>query len=219
MPTGFFKHQDLPRLATLRFVHRQSVAPIKQIADLTRAQSVDLLQRSVPAKLMRADASATESNVATLVFEVVVDPDVIDGTVISNQAYVSAIDAEIVDQPSDDPRTPLADDPTRDVVGNAPLLFAAKNVAIGVDQGTPGIVDPGDVLHYTITVYNSGAMPATGVVLADGVPADTTYVADSLRLNGLPANQPDGGVSPLVAGIPIRSSDLTPPLPGPGRGP
>ena len=50
------------------------------------------------------------------------------------------------------------------------------------------------------------------------MPANTTYVANSTRLNGLPVGQPDGGVSPLAAGIKISSSDLTPPLPGPGAG-
>jgi uncharacterized repeat protein (TIGR01451 family) len=167
---------------------------------------------------MRADASETGSNVATIVFDVVVDAGVVDGTVISNQAFVSAVGQGISDRPSDDPRTPIADDPTRDVVGNSPLLFAAKSVALLVDAGAPGIVDPGDVLHYTITVYNTGAVAATGVVVADSVPANTAYVADSTTLNGLPVGQPDGGVSPLVAGIPISSSDLTPPLPGPGQG-
>ena len=168
---------------------------------------------------MRADATATESNVATVVFDVIVDEGVIDGTVISNQAFVSAIDAGISDHPSDDPRTPMPDDPTRDVVGNAPLLFAPKDVAIGVDEGTRGLVDPGDVLHYTISVHNSGAVPATGVsTLADSVPANTTYVEDSLTLNGLPVGRPDAGVSPLVAGIPISSADLTPPLPSTGAG-
>jgi uncharacterized repeat protein (TIGR01451 family) len=167
---------------------------------------------------LRADASATASNVATIVFDVVVSPSVINGTVVSNQGFVSAPAGSVADQPSDDPRTPIADDPTRNVVGNLPLLFAAKRVAIGVDAGAPGIVDPGDVLHYTITVSNSGAVPATGVSLTDAVPANTTYVADSLTMNGLPVGQPDGGVSPLVAGIPISSADLTPPLPGPGAG-
>ncbi len=87
-----------------------------------------------------------------------------------------------------------------------------------VDQGTPGVVDPGDVLRYTISVQNSGTIAATGVVLRDAVPANTTYVADSTLLNGLPVGQPDGGVSPLAAGINISSSDLTPPLPGAGAG-
>ena len=54
-------------------------------------------------------------------------------------------------------------------------------------------------------------------MLRDDVPANTTYVADTLTLNGLPVGQPDGGVSPLVAGISISSADLTPPLPAPAR--
>ena len=145
-------------------------------------------------------------------------PDLVDGTVISNQAFVSAVDFGIVDYPSDDPRTPIVNDPTRDVVGNAPLLFATKAAALLNDLSSPGIVDPGDTLRYTITIYNNGAIPATNVLLADNVPPNTTYVADSMTLNGLPVGQPDNGTSPLGAGIYVSSTDLTPPLPTtPGR--
>ena len=61
------------------------------------------------------------------------------------------------------------------------------------------------------------ATPATGVVLKDPVPANTTYVANSTLLNGLPVGQPDGGAFPLASGINISSSNLTPPLPGPAQ--
>jgi len=158
------------------------------------------------------------NNVATIVFDVVVYPDAPDGTVISNQAFVSAIDYGIADVPSDDPRTEIPDDPTRDIVGNFPLLFAPKSAALEVDLGSPGIVDPGDVLRYTITMYNNGTVPATVVELIDVVPADTTYVPDSVTLNGLAVGQPDGGVFPLIDGIPVSSTDLTPPLPNDGEG-
>src|SRR5262249_61322102 len=104
------------------------------------------------------------------------------------------------------------------IVGNHALLYAVKSVALSVDLGTPGVVDPGDTLHYTITVQNSAAIAATGVVLKDAVPTNTTYVANSTLLNGLPVGQPDGGVAPLASGINISSSDLTPPLPGAGGG-
>jgi large repetitive protein len=167
---------------------------------------------------MPADASAPPANVATITFDVVISPAVPDGTVISNQGFVHTPTSGLPDQPSDDPRTATPNDPTRDVVGNLPLLYATKTAALLVDLGTPGVVDPGDTLRYTITVTNSAAIPATGVVLTDGVPANTTYVPDSTRLNGLPVGQPDGGVAPLASGINISSSNLTPPLPGPGGG-
>ena len=167
---------------------------------------------------MRADATATQTNVATFTFDVIVDPAAIDGTVISNQSFVSSVNGNVVDTPSDDPNTPVLNDPTRNVVGYRSLLFAAKRAALQVDNGTAGVVDPGDVLRYTITVYNTGAIAATGAVLQDAIPANTTYVANSLTLNGLPVGQPDGGVSPMIAGVNISSSDLTPPLPGAGQG-
>ncbi|MFW2403720.1 MAG: hypothetical protein ACN4GT_03060, partial [Gammaproteobacteria bacterium] len=165
--------------------------------------------------VMRANVA---NNVATIAFDVVVDPDTPDGIVLSNQAFLSAPAQGIANQPSDDPRTEILDDPTMDIVGRLPLLFATKSAALQVDATSPGIVDPGDVLRYTITVYNNGTVPATVVELFDDVPVNTTYVADTLTLNGAPVGQPDGGVFPLAARLPISSSDLTPPLPGTGEG-
>ncbi|HEX7079475.1 MAG TPA: hypothetical protein VF329_00475 [Gammaproteobacteria bacterium] len=173
---------------------------------------------ATPGTLHAVGPAAPGSHVATVVFDVVVSADAIDGTVISNQGFVSAPAKGVVDQPSDDPDTPTADDPTRDIVGNLPLLFAAKSAALENDLGTPGIVDPGDVLRYTIAIENTGNVPATLAELSDTVPANTTYVADSLTQNGLPVGQPDGGVFPLAAGIAVSSSDSTPPVPGAGEG-
>jgi uncharacterized repeat protein (TIGR01451 family) len=195
-------------------------APVADVAGLSPLVSGMLIHppgNPTPGT-MPADASASPPNVATITFDVVVSPTVPNGTVISNQGFVTAVTGGVVNQPSDDPDTSTPNDPTRDVVGNFPLLYASKTVVLLVDLGTLGVVDPGDTLRYTITVQNSGTIPATGVVLTDGVPANTTYVADSTRLNGLPVGQPDGGVSPLASGIDLSSSDLTPPLPGPGAG-
>jgi uncharacterized repeat protein (TIGR01451 family)/fimbrial isopeptide formation D2 family protein len=157
-------------------------------------------------------------NVAVITFDVLVDRNVPDGTVLSNQAFVSAAPNSILNLPSDDPRTDIPDDPTRDVVGNVPLLYAEKSVELATDNNTTGIVDPSDTLLYTITVYNNGFVPATDVVLTDAVPANTTYIEDTTTLNGVDAGRPDGGVFPLIAGLPISSGDLTPPLPLPGAG-
>ena len=158
---------------------------------------------------MRADNAPAAANVATVIFDVMVDPAAMNGLIIENQGFVSGDGAGSgpqPDQPSDDPDTPVPDDPTRDVVGNLPLLYAHKTVVISQDFGTPGIVDPGDVLLYTIDISNTGAISATGVVLTDNVPANTTYAADSLRLNGAFLG-PDGGVSPLIAGQTVQSGD------------
>ena len=172
------------------------------------------------ARVMNADPTGTiPSSVATVTFDVEVNSDVVDGTIIANQGFVNANGSgsgPVSAEPSDDPNTAILDDPTRDVVGNLPLIDAHKTVELLNDS--TGIVNPTDVLRYTIAITNTGAIPATGVVFTDAVPADTSYMADSVFLNGLPVSQPAGGVSPLISGIDISSSDLTPPLPGAGQG-
>ncbi len=172
------------------------------LSPLVKGMSIHSPAVPTPGMVLAGPASS-QANVATVTFAVVVDRGAINGTVISNQAFVTAPNQGIVDYPSDDPDTPAPDDPTRDVVGDMPLIYAEKRAALSVDQGTPGVVDPGDVLRYTITVQNSASTPATGVILRDSVPANTTYLADSTRLNGAPFGQPDAGVSPLVAGVNI----------------
>ena len=194
-----------------------AVADLSGVSPLVNGLAIHAPENATPGA-MRADASTTTSNVATITFDVVVNADVVDGTIISNQSFVSAVANGVVDYPSDDPTTSVLNDPTRDIVGALPLLYAEKRAVLQVDLGSPGVVDPGDVLRYTITAYNNGSVAATGVILRDAVPANTTYVADSLYLNGLAVGQPDGGASPLISGIDVSSADLTPPLPGAGQG-
>src|SRR5882672_1308875 len=92
-----------------------------------------------------------------------------------------------------------------------PRLYAEKAAALQVDLGSPGIVDAGDVLRYTIRIHNNGVLPVTQAVLRDVVPINTTYVADTMTLNGQPVGRPDGGTSPLIAGVDLSS-------PGAGAG-
>ena len=194
-----------------------AVADVGGTSPLVGGMPISAASATTPGALP-VDTAGDPGNVATVTFDVIVDPSAIDGTVIANQGFVSALADGVADVPSDDPDTAVPNDPTRDVVGNLPLLYAEKRVVLFGDQGSPGVVDPGDVLRYTITIQNSGSTAATGVVLTDGVPTNTTYVANSTQLNGLVVGQPDGGVSPLASGIDVSSSDLTPPLPGPGNG-
>jgi uncharacterized repeat protein (TIGR01451 family) len=171
--------------------------------------------------VMPADASAAAADTATITFEVKISASVVDGTVISNQGFVDGSGAgsgPFPEQPSDDPTTPVLNDPTRVVVGNVPLVYALKTVKLFVDNNGDGFVDPGDVLRYTITLTNSAATPATGVVLTDAVPANTTYVANSTTLNGSAVADPGAGVSYLANGMGVVSSGLTPPSPPSGGG-
>ncbi len=89
---------------------------------------------------MRADSSATTTNVATITFSVVVDANVVNGTVISNQAFVTGQgvgSGPFPTQQSDDPSTDVFGDPTQNIVGNLPILDVQKTVAAELnDAGT-----------------------------------------------------------------------------------
>ena len=159
------------------------------------------------AGLLRADASG--ATVATATFDVVVNSSVVEGTLIANQGFVTGTgegSGPFIERPSDDPTTPVVDDPTLDIVGNLPRVDAHKIVSIAVDANGNGAADPGDTLRYTIVVGNFGAVPATGVVLTDGVPQYTAYVANSVTLNGAAMADPAAGVSPLIGGVPLNSA-------------
>ena len=97
---------------------------------------------------MPGSASSTQSNVATITLDVVVNPNTPSGTVISNQGFVSAAG---VNQPSDDPRTPAANDPTLDIVGNlgAPVLTVTKSGPATMNLAQWG--------NFAIDVQNTGA--------------------------------------------------------------
>ena len=135
---------------------------------------------------------------------------------ISNQGFVTALDNDIVDHPSDDPDTPTPNDPTRDIVGNLPLLYAEKRVELSVDLGSPGIVDPGDVLRYTITVQNSAASrpPASSCATPFRRIRPTSRIrrcstdCRSVSRTAARRRSPRASTS--------SSSDLTPPLPDAG---
>ncbi|HEY5973201.1 MAG TPA: SdrD B-like domain-containing protein, partial [Geobacteraceae bacterium] len=144
-------------------------------------------------------------------FQVQISKNVVAGTLISNQGFVDgsgAASGPFPEEPSDNPATPVLNDPTTVVVGNLPLIYALKTVQLAGDVNGNGLVDPGDTLQYTVTLTNSGATPATGVVLTDAVPANTTYVANSVQMNGVAVGDPGPGVSPLTGGMGVSGGTL-----------
>ncbi|WP_444900438.1 isopeptide-forming domain-containing fimbrial protein [Microbulbifer sp. VAAC004] len=165
-------------------------------------------------------AAATGAVPVMVTFDVTIN-DVNDGTIISNQGFVNGEGAgsgPFDEVPSDDPATDAPNDPTIDIVGDVPLLVAHKTVAIAVDNISTGIVDPGDVLRYTIAITNMGGVDALQVALTDQVPVNTTYIAGSTTLNGIAVADNAGGMSLLNTALPVSSDDLTPPLPGANEG-
>jgi uncharacterized repeat protein (TIGR01451 family) len=71
-------------------------------------------------------------------------------------------------------------DETGTTTVTAPILTLDKSVA--VVGGGDAI--PGATLRYTITISNIGTGVATNVVIKDAVPANTTYIDDSMTIDG-----------------------------------
>lgn len=122
------------------------------------------------------------------------------------------------------PDTGTAADATDDVVitVSAATVFLTKEVALvsGADGsgngGTVGTytttefdVQPGDVLSYRVRVGPASGQPAiTSASIDDKVPSFTTYVTDSLSLNGTQVSTvlgTDGGTFPLDGGFEVNS--------------
>lgn len=161
---------------------------------------------------MTADPTASAANTATVSFEVRVSANLAAGTAISNQCYVNGSGAggsPVPTQPSGNPNSSTPNSPTSVIVGNPPVLSAQKTAKLAVDINGSGLMEPGDTIQYTITLANSAAVPASGVVLTDAVPAGTAYVPGSTTLNGSAVADAASGVSPLSSGMPVVSSNST----------
>jgi uncharacterized repeat protein (TIGR01451 family) len=63
---------------------------------------------------------------------------------------------------------------------------------------------PGDIIEYEIFVRNAGKLPAINARFEDIVPAGTTYIANSTKLNGT-ALADSGGTLPFVTPTLVQS--------------
>ena len=103
---------------------------------------------------------------ATIRFTAQVAVDIAAGATLTNAAW-GVYDG----QPGDNPDEREYDIPTDTVPVNVgyPLLELVKSAA-------PDPVEAGGLLTYTLTVTNTGIVSATGVVVTDAVPLNTTYL-------------------------------------------
>jgi uncharacterized repeat protein (TIGR01451 family) len=176
---------------------------------------VDLTAGAMP-----ADASAATTNVATVTFDVRISTSVVNGTIISNQGFVNGSgggSGPFPEQPSDNPATPVLNDPTTVVVGNLPLVYALKTVQLVVDNNNNGDVDPGDVLQYTILSPTRQPRQRPGVVLTDAIPVNTTYRANS-TVEWCGRGRPNAVCHPFLTACGVISTGLTPAVSAVERG-
>ena len=181
--------------------------PTTGVSALQSGMPVNSLADPTPG-VMPVGTTTSTNTVATITFDVKVNSSALTGTIISNQGFVNGSGAgsgSFASTPSDDPNTATVNDPTLNIVGSLPLLVTKKTVAISYDPNGNNAVDPGDKLTYTITVANSGAVPATGATLTDAIPNLTTYDPGTTTLNGS-AVADSGGVSALQGGMAINAA-------------
>ena len=116
--------------------------------------------------------------------------DVPDGTVISNQAFLSSSTQAGI--PSDDPSTGTLDDPTLLTV-REPVVTLLKRILErngsplpddpsnppGVSGALAATAVPGDVLTYAVFFTNTGTRAASTFVARDGIPLHTDFLPDA----------------------------------------
>ncbi|HEX9987952.1 MAG TPA: Ig-like domain-containing protein [Chloroflexia bacterium] len=112
---------------------------------------------------------------------------------VSNQGTASGSGFSVL---TDDPDTAAPNDPTVTLIDAAPDLFVTKS-----DGGIS--VRPGDPITYTLSYSNVGTQGATGVVLTDTVPANTTFnpAASSPGWTCVPNNNAGSVCTKLIGGM------------------
>src|SRR5213594_1300647 len=138
---------------------------------------------------------------ALIQFDITLKPGIANGTVVANQSALRLSDGTVFAL-SDDPNVSGTADPTRVTITSGTPTFRVQKISTDL-TGDPNVLLAGETLRYTITVKNIGSADAVNVTLRDAVPANTTYVPGSTKLNGN-AVADVAGASPLVSGMRIN---------------
>lgn len=117
-----------------------------------------------------------------------VAPTAADGSTIAVQGEVTSVSST----------TPAIVGPASFVVAALPRLSASTKEVIDRDGG---LVEPGDVLEWRITVLNDGGVEARDVVLTDAIPSGLTYLQNSTRVAGVGVD--DGADGNPLAALPL----------------
>ncbi|EEM46784.1 hypothetical protein bthur0005_33210 [Bacillus thuringiensis serovar pakistani str. T13001] len=97
---------------------------------------------------------------------------------------------------------PIPGEPPVTITDPTPINTTNVNTAILNPQktATPETVTLGDIITYTISLQNTGTIPANNIVVTDTTPVGTSFIQDSVTINTVP--QPTANPS---TGIPIST--------------
>jgi len=127
----------------------------------------------------------TAGSFATVTFEVTVDAIPVPNPAVN----IGTVDADLPIDPNNPTHVTVDTNPVPTQVS-----IAQVDVIKTVDQA---FAEVGDILTYTVTVNNTGTIPANNAVLTDILPNGTTFVPGTVTINGGPS-----GDNPNV-GIPL----------------
>ncbi|MEM6731159.1 MAG: hypothetical protein AAF658_06365, partial [Myxococcota bacterium] len=85
----------------------------------------------------------------------------------------------------------LIGEPTVLIVGGGASFDVEKVWLLQIDENSNGRPDPGDIIRYVLRSANVGSAGATDVLLEDEVPEGSSYVAETLTVNGAPVSDAD----------------------------
>ena len=112
---------------------------------------------------------------------------------INNGVYSSASDTNVDERD-------YTFSTTKSVVSDdANFIAADQAVVLDIDVNGNGFADPGDTLLYTVSITNNGT-DATDVTFDESIPANTTYITNSVST--------DAGTADDTSGISVDVGDL-----------
>ncbi|HDR7793732.1 TPA: DUF11 domain-containing protein [Bacillus luti] len=149
----------------------------------------DILQEGADPELGFALNNLSTGASVSVTFEVLIDEIPLGNNVVNN----ANITGDFLVNPTEPPITVTVLSNTVMTVVNSSGL----NVMKSVSASEAGV---GDTLTYTVRIQNSGTVAATNVSFLDPIPSGTTFVANSVTINGIP--QP--GLSPTT-GFPLAN--------------
>ncbi len=119
----------------------------------------------------------------TVTFKVRITSPIVDGTVVTNRARFTTAKLTGLD--------------SSNVVSTTAISLPQMTLLKSVNKSA---AQPGDTVTYTVNYSNIGSATAGFVIITDGIPTHTTYVAGSVVLNGSPTTDVSGDDAVTVSG-------------------